>query len=472
MGRGRAAAFVGLVAMVVASVAGLSGAVGATASSLTRYPYLSDLVGTTVTVNWGTDRSATSGTVRWGAVDGSGNCTPTTSVTATRYPVTVNGVAEYQWTATLTLPTPGTYCYRPYLSTKDLLGTDGSPRFTTQATSEPFSFAVFGDWGQTDSTGANPDQANLLQQVARSGARFAVTVGDNGYNSASETNYGDLNQVGADVSDIFGPQFWTVPGRSLPLFAASGNHGISNTTTSTRSTEQLVWNEPTGVSTSGGRYQLDTYCCVNGTTSATYASSWYAFDAGPLRLYVLQADWANSNVGTGTVYTDDAAAHWAAGDPEYQWLVNDLAAHPGVAKLAFFHFPLYSDQKAQNSDTALRGASSLEGLLAQNDVKLIVNGHAHIYERNTGGLVPSYVTGGGGATLQPVGEVGCSSFDAYAIGWSPTKVKGSRCGAATVPDAATRVFHFLLFSVNGTQLTVTPTDELGRTFDVQTYAVS
>jgi chitodextrinase len=31
------------------------------------------------------------------------------------------------------------------------------------------------------------------------------------------------------------------------------------------------------------------------------------------------------------------------------------------------------------------------------------------------------------------------------------------------------VFHFLLVSVNGSKVTVTPTDEMGRTFDVQTY---
>jgi hypothetical protein len=31
------------------------------------------------------------------------------------------------------------------------------------------------------------------------------------------------------------------------------------------------------------------------------------------------------------------------------------------------------------------------------------------------------------------------------------------------------VFHFLLVTVNGNQVTVTPTNEKGITFDVQTY---
>ena len=153
----------------------------------------------------------------------------------------------------------------------------------------------------------------------------------------------------------------------------------------------------------------------------------------------------------------------------------DLASHPRALKFAFFHYPLYSDQQAQSSDTYLQGAGSLEGLLASNHVSLAFNGHAHIYERNvaTGaGTFPSYVTGGGGATLQPVAEQPCHAFDAYAIGWSPTKLKGSSCGAAAPPVSADHVFHYLLVTVSGTNVTVTPTDEYGRTFDVVTYAVS
>ena len=102
-------------------------------------------------------------------------------------------------------------------------------------------------------------------------------------------------------------------------------------------------------------------------------------------------------------------------------------------------------------------------------MQFVFNGHAHIYERNAkqaGESFVSYVTGGGGATLEPVS--GCHSFDAYAIGWSPTKLTGSSCGAATAPTSASQVFHFLLVTVSGTTVTVAPTDELGQTFDVQT----
>ncbi len=39
-----------------------------------------------------------------------------------------------------------------------------------------------------------------------------------------------------------------------------------------------------------------------------------------------------------------------------------------------------------------------------------------------------------------------------------------------MPTSSSQVFHFLLVTVNGYTVTVTPTDEIGRTFDIQTYA--
>ena len=59
------------------------------------------------------------------------------------------------------------------LGALDLLGANPSPTFTTQVplgSTETFSFAVFGDWGQTNANGTNADQANVMRQIAASGA--------------------------------------------------------------------------------------------------------------------------------------------------------------------------------------------------------------------------------------------------------------------------------------------------------------
>src|SRR6266568_3056180 len=59
------------------------------------------------------------------------------------------------------------------------VGRGGQPGSSTA-----FSFAVLGDWGKTYASG-NPDQANVMTQIAASGARFVVATGDTGYPAGS-----------------------------------------------------------------------------------------------------------------------------------------------------------------------------------------------------------------------------------------------------------------------------------------------
>jgi len=463
-----------VLAAAAAAVASAPAAQAATAFNphLTRAPYLTDLVALHVNVNWATDQSATTGTMQWGPVTG-GTCTLSNTMTAARNAasITVGTVMEYQWKASLTLPAQGTYCYRPLLAGTDLLAANPSPQFTTQAAAgdtAPFTFDVMGDWGLVDSNGNNPDQANLDAQIAASGARFAMTVGDNGYNSGSQVNYGDLQQT--STSAIFGPSYWTVAGSSVPLFTAVGNHGLSGTS----HTDITTWTEDQAVSSSFGTYANGVYSCCDGLNH-NYGNEWYAFDAGPARFYVLDSAWGDSNGGNSTPYGQDYANHFAPGDPEYQWLLTDLQAHPGEMKFAFMHYPWYSANSTQASDPFMTSvqpgaSSSIETLLGQNGVKIVFNGHAHIYERNNPsapGMPVTYVTGGGGATLEPVTL--CGAPVAYATGWSPSKLKGYACGSAVPPDSASKVFHFLKVTVAGSTVTVTPTDANGGTFDQQTY---
>jgi hypothetical protein len=440
-------------------------------TQLTRYPYLTDVAGRNATVNFGTDQSDDSAVVKWGRV-GAESCTAHTT-TATKTGIMVNGGGEYQWKALLSPLLPDrAYCYRLYFGTSqiDLLGSDPAPQFVTQlpaGSARPFSFAVMGDWGQTYANG-NPDQANIMKQIAASGARFILGTGDTGYPAGSQASYGDLQQSGPNISTVFGPAFWTVVGKSIPMFNSIGNHAP----TSTFLTE---WPADAVASTSGGQYQMESYCCVDGITAKDYGTGWYAFDEGHARFYILDASWDPANLGTGSQYQDDYDTHWAPGaqHDEYTWLRNDLAAHPAELKFAIFHYPLYSDQTSQPSDMYLDGPGHLEGLLRQYHVAIAFNGHAHIYQRNTappGGVI-SYVTGGGGAALMKIGGAGCAPTDAYGIGWDPSTGTGSHCGSAPTPTSATQVYHFLLVTVNGSTVTVRPTDEAGHTFDVQAYKI-
>ena len=462
-----------LLTSMVLWLASAPSSLAASNPALRRYPYLTDVVGQYATINWGTDRSQTSGAVRYGRV-GSESCTAHYAP-ATKTAITVNSALQYQWRAQLNL-LPGTqYCYRVYLGSSpvteiDLLGSDTSPSFWTQVpmgASQSFSFAVFGDWGYVNSSGTNSYQARVMSLIASSGARFAVTTGDNGYPSGNQKNFGDLVQTGADTSAVFGPSFWTVPGRSIPLFLSLGNHGL--TSTDTNHPFLLTFPQDRAVSISGGRYAKEVYCCLNGTNSASYPSAWYAFDAGPARFYILKTAWADSNVGTTTAYKNDYDYHWAPGTPQWEWLKADLTAHPSILKFAIFHYPLYSDNPNEAASPYLLGSSGLEGLLKQHNVDIAFTGHAHIYERNLPSAdgIFNYITGGGGATLGTLGT--CTPLDAYAIKFTTT---GKACGSAPTPTSADQVYHFLKVTVNGTNVTVTPINSLGQSFDVRNFIFS
>jgi hypothetical protein len=402
-------------------------------------------------------------------------------------PITVNGVTEYLNSVQVTgLSANTAYCYRIADGSVDLLGSGASPPFTTlQAANgtQPLTFDVFGDWGDTTNSGdnttgaVNANQAGVDAQLAASGAQFAFSTGDIAYKGGTQTQYGDLNQSGPDISGVFGPSYWAVPGQSLPLFPVSGNHGKN-------ATFLQEWPQP--VTSGNGVYTMVSYGSIDGNTPGNYPTVYYAFSTGGVRFYVLDASWDN-NVGTATggssctaplscpLYQVDHDAHWTVPSAEYQWLAADLAAHPGGLKFAFFHFPLHSDDTAEPSDTFLDNtpgsSGSLEQLLNDNGVQLVFNGHAHDYQRNiaTPGGVTSYVTGGGGASASAVGLNTCSTTDAYAVGWNYSSGKGTSCGAAATPTSDSQVYHFLKVTVSGKTVTVTPTSSKGITFDPMTY---
>ena len=99
---------VAIVFLSLMALSGISSASSAPPSSynpaLRRYPYLTDVVGSYATINWATDRSETTGGVRYGKV-GSESCTAHYAP-ATKADISVNGVLQYQWKALLEL-TPG-----------------------------------------------------------------------------------------------------------------------------------------------------------------------------------------------------------------------------------------------------------------------------------------------------------------------------------------------------------------------------
>ena len=294
---------------------------------------------------------------------------------------------------------------------------------------------MFGNWGKTLAAG-NPDQANLISQIAQSGSRFAVTTGDNAYEVGSQKSYGDLYQVGDNTSAVFGPNYWKVAGASLPIFPAIGNHDHNN--------DVLLTNLPqdTAVATSGGRYQTD-----RPTAARTARTRPTTRTAGTRSTPGWPASTCSRRPGrtrTSARPTCSRTTSTTTGGPTRRSTSGSRTTSrpiPRALRFAFHHFPLYSDQSATSSDTYLQGAISLEGLLKLHDVTVDFNAHSHNYQRNSvpAGGVPTYVSGGGGANLESIGNhtAGCSAIDQYGLGWSNVNNVGSACGAAPCPPPRT-----------------------------------
>jgi hypothetical protein len=458
---------------------------------LTRAPYLTDQTASSVKVNFATTAPIVKVRIRYG-LTGSGGCSPslTTPGATARHGYTVtyptgSGSATstgYQWKPQLSGLVSGTYCYRleGALSTTsstyvDLLGsTVTSPTFSMTPADR---LAVIGDWGQTGAVAPsylNSAQANVIARMASGGSDFAVSTGDIGYPSGTQSSYGDLQHTGPDVSAVFGPRYWPVAGKRLPMYAAPGNHGFTSTFTS-------MWPSTSVAVASQGRAGNGTHT-VNGT-SVTAPDYWYAFNAHGWRIYILTAAWSESTLINP--YAVDYQQHWRPGASERTWLTNDLTANPGMPKIVVMHYPLYSAVRAGDvQDSYLTaptdGSQSVENLLATHNVKLLLNGHSHIYERNYvhHGMV-SIVSGGGGAALNPVDtSVGgrCSQtypdtggpVVAVARGWS--NAGGSACNGAAKPTSAAQVYHYVRVTLGTGTARVEAIDSNGTVFD--TAAVS
>lgn len=101
-----------------------------------------------------------------------------------------------------------------------------------------------------------------------------------------------------------------------------------------------------------------------GAAAGTAGQGWYSFDHGGWHLIALNANCA-------------VAGGCGAASPQGRWLAADLAAHPGVCTLAFWHQPRFSSG-LHGSDATYR--PFWEALHAAG-ADVVLNGHDRIYER-------------------------------------------------------------------------------------------
>jgi len=222
--------------------------------------------------------------------------------------------------------------------------------------------------------------SSACQQAATAvlidGADYVLTLGDNQYENGS---YEDFTGPGA-----FG-ETWGAPTRFEKLYPVPGNHEYVTP-------DAAGYFQYFGVRAQGPE--------ANGT------EGYYSFD-----------------VPTGCTTASDACWHLIAlnsqlcfevegcgpGSPMYTWLQADIAAHTDTrCTLAYYHHPRWAwSDKPQSERDAV---DPIWSLLANGGTDIVLNGHAHNYQRwtpmdaagtPTVGGTREFIVGTGGRSKYP-----------------------------------------------------------------------
>jgi protocatechuate 3,4-dioxygenase beta subunit len=184
---------------------------------------------------------------------------------------------------------------------------------------------VFAGAGDIATCNSNNDEATaaLVDNIA--GTVFVI--GDNVYQNGSATEY----------TNCYQPTWGRHKARTKPV---PGNHDYN---------------------TSGGTGYFNYFGAAAGTAGQGY----YSYDLGAWHIVALNSEISKS-----------------PSSPQMQWLRADLAAHPNLCTLAYWHEPLYSSIGGSGSGGAVYSAvRPYWDTLYAYGADLVLNGHRHDYER-------------------------------------------------------------------------------------------
>lgn len=205
--------------------------------------------------------------------------------------------------------------------------------------------------GAGDIASCNSDGDEITADLLDGIPGTVFTTGDNAYQ----------NGTAAEFQNCYGPSWGRHLARTRP---SPGNHDYFTTGATPYFNYFGSWAGPSG-------------------------KGYYSYDLGTWHLIAL-----NSNIAA-----DD-------GSPQAAWLRADLAAHPTVCALAYWHHPVFSSGDHGNN-TKMK---AIWKILDAKGVDIVVSGHDHDYERfapqHAGGVastdgIREFVVGTGGESLRP-----------------------------------------------------------------------
>ena len=244
--------------------------------------------------------------------------------------------------------------YGAYLDALHNIGqvaTNSLPSAGNQTSADPVIIAA-GDIASCSSQG-DQQTATLLDTITGT----VITLGDNAYESGTARQF----------NNCYDPTWGRQKARTFP---SVGNH------------EYLTHN-------AAG------YFNYFGAAAGDPQKGYYSYDLGTWHIVVINANC--SKVGGCD-----------ANSPQGEWLSADLAAHPTVCTLAYWHQPRFSSGEHGN-DT---GVKMIWQILYNAGADLVLNGHDHDYERfapqDPNGVadplngIREFVVGTGGKGLRPI----------------------------------------------------------------------
>ncbi len=288
----------------------------------------------------------------------------------------------------------GTLDEGPYAAQAEQADSDGQTGRSTVHRFEigPATLLAAGDIASCSNSNDSSTQALLATRPG-----VVATLGDNVYGDATNPE-----ATLATFMNCYGPNWGLEKARTRP---SAGNH---------------EYFDPGA----GG------YFSYFGAAAATPGNGWYSYDLGDWHIVVL-----NSNTACTTIAC-------TASSPQVQWLDADLAANPRSCTLAYWHHPLFTSESASITPAV----KPFWDVLQARGADLVLNGHAHDYERfrpqtPTGVADPNgirqFVVGTGGRSLRPATGSGTGSelFSNAAYGILELKLHASSYDWRFVPAA-------------------------------------
>ncbi|HET7441235.1 MAG TPA: metallophosphoesterase [Terriglobales bacterium] len=288
--------------------------------------------------------------------------------------------------ALLIYPSSGLYSATP-------AGTHNRAKPDAPATSDPVLVGA-GDIASCDDLAGAIATAKLLERIP--GTIFAD--GDLAYPAGTDQQF----------HDCYGPTWGKFKDRTRP---APGNH------------------EYNSAAASG-------YTRYWGAVAGDPKKDYYSYDLGTWHIIVLNSEC-------------EAVGGCGRESPQGQWLRNDLAEHPVLCTLAYFHKPLFSSGKAHGYDPQMK---PLWQMLHAGGTDIVVGGHDHHYER----FAPQDPNG------NPDPKHGVREFVAGTGGKNSHRVMGPAVANSEVRNADT--FGVLKFTLHPGSYDWEFVPEEGKTF--------